>query len=147
MVETFGIKVSLCWCEGLVGDVYNVGYTHATGRLVCYWLISACAYFISGKKLCVYVLYALIICMRLLHVCAYYAYKKNVYYVYRDQRRLNITGLKCMRFAQQQPSTDLHTVACNLGKLNAGTKICASYYRARFALFTGTYVAACIVIY
>ena len=33
------------------------------------WLISACAYFVSGKKLCAYYMYALII-----HVCVYYAY-------------------------------------------------------------------------
>ena len=30
------------------------------------WLISACAYFVSGKKPCTYYM--------LLHVCAYYAY-------------------------------------------------------------------------
>ena len=56
----------------------------------------------------------LITCMRLLHVCTYYVYTKPVYYVYRDQRSLNTTGLQCMRFSP---------VACNLGKLNAGAKI------------------------
>ena len=33
------------------------------------WLISACAYFVSGKKLCAYYMYALITRMRLLRVC------------------------------------------------------------------------------
>ena len=39
-----------------------------------------------------------------------------------------------MRFFRQQSSTDLYAVACNLGKLNAGAKIGAPHYRARFAL-------------
>ena len=73
--------------------------------------------------------------MRLFHcVWAYYAYAKPVYDVYRDQSSLNTTGLECVRFSQQQSSTDLRAVACNLGKLNAGAKICASHYTARFAL-------------
>ena len=46
---------------------------------------------------------------------------------------VNTTGLQCVRFSQQQSSTDLHAVACNSGKLNAGTKIniehtCTSHY-------------------
>ena len=77
-------------------------------------LISACAYFVSGKKLCAYYMYALIT-----HTCT-----KPVYYVYRDQRSLNTTGLQC---SEQQSSTDLHAVPCNLGKLNAGAKIHASH--------------------
>ena len=52
-------------------------------------------------------------------VCAYYAYAKPVYDVYRDQHSLNTTGLQCVRFSQHQSSTDLHAVACNVGKLNA----------------------------
>ena len=82
-------------------------------------------------------MYVLITCMRLLHVCAYYAYAKPVYDVNRDQRSLNTTGLQCVRFSQQQSSTDLRAVACNLGKLNAGAKIRASYYTARFAPIRG----------
>ena len=73
--------------------------------------------------------------MRLLHVCPYYAHAKPVYDVYRDQRSLNTTGLQCVRFSQKQSSTDLHAVACNLGKLNAGAKI---HYTARFALSADT---------
>ena len=73
--------------------------------------------------------YALITCMRLLRVSRTRVLKLP----YRDQRSLN-TSNACMRFFQQQSSTDLHTVACNLGQLNAGAKIRASYYRARFAL-------------
>ena len=50
-----------------------------------------------------------------------------------------------MRFSQQQSSTDLHAVACDLGKLNSGAKIRASYYRAHFTLSAGTadYLATC----
>ena len=83
--------------------------------------------------------------MCLLHVCTYYAYAKPVYDVYRDQCSLNITGLQCMHFSQQQSSTDLHAVAYNLGKLNAGSKIWASHYTARFSLSTDTtdYLATC----
>ena len=76
--------------------------------------------------------------MRLLHVCAYYAYAKPVYDVYRDQCSLNTTGLQCVRFSQQQSSTDLHAVACNLSKLNAGSKMRTSHYTARFALSADT---------
>ena len=94
------------------------------------WLISACAYFVSGKN------YALIIC-----VCKTRVLKLP----YRDQCSLNTTGLQCMHFSQQQSSTDLNDVACNLGKPNAGAKICASNYRTCFALSTGTadYLATC----
>ena len=41
-----------------------------------------------------------------------------------------------MCFFQQQSPTDLHAVACNLGKLNAGATIGAPHYRAHFALST-----------
>ena len=58
--------------------------------------------------------------------------------MYQDQRSLNTTGLQCVHFSQQQSSTDLHAVTCNLGKLNAGAKIHASYYRVHFELSTGT---------
>ena len=56
--------------------------------------------------------YALITHMRLLRE------RKPVYDVYS----LNTTGLQCVRFSQHQSSTDLHAVACNLGKLNVGAK-------------------------
>ena len=72
------------------------------------------------------------------HVCTVYALitrMQNVYDVYRDQHSLNTTGLQCVRFSQHQSSTDLHAVACNLGKLNAGAKNRASHYTARFALY------------
>ena len=80
--------------------------------------------------------------MHLLHVCAYYAYAKPVYDIYRDQHSLNTTGQQCVRFSQHQSSTDLQSVACNLGKLNAGEKI---HYTARFALSadTANYQATC----
>ena len=81
--------------------------------------------------------------MRLLHVCAYYAYAKPVNDVYRDQRSLNTTGLQCVRFSQHQSSTDLHAVACNLGKLNAGAKIRASHHTARLSVYTIDYLATC----
>ena len=68
-------------------------------------------------------------------ICAY-AYAKPVYDVYRDQRSLNTTGLQCVRFSKHQSSTDLHAVACNLGKLNTGAKIRASYYTARLSADT-----------
>ena len=50
--------------------------------------------------------------------------------------------MQCMRFSQQQSSTDLHAVACILGKLNAGAKI---HYRAHVSLSAGTadYLATC----
>ena len=48
------------------------------------WLISACAYIVSGKKLCTYYMYALITCMRLLRVCKIRVLKLP----YRDQRSL-----------------------------------------------------------
>ena len=49
---------------------------------------------------------------------------------------------RTVMLSQQQSSTDLHAVACNLGKLNAGAKI---YCRVRFALSAGTadYLATC----
>ena len=64
---------------------------------------------------------------------------------YRDQHSLSTTGLQCVRFSQQQSSTDLHAVTCNLGKLNAGTKNRASHYRVRFTLSASTaeYLATC----
>ena len=79
--------------------------------------------------------------MRLLRVCKTRVLKLP----YRDRCSLNTTGLQCVRFSEQQSSTYLHTVACNLGKLNAGAKIRASHYRARFALSVGTadYLATC----
>ena len=45
-----------------------------------------------------------------------------------------------MYFSQQQSSTDLYVVTCNLGKLNTGAKNCASHYNyiAYFALSAGT---------
>ena len=74
-----------------------------------------------------------------------YVYMQNPCTTYRDQRSLNTKGLQCVHFSQQQSSTDLHAVTCNLGKLNAGAKIRASYCRARFALSAGTadYLATC----
>ena len=101
------------------------------------WLISACAYFVSGKKLCAYYMYALIT-----RICAYYAYAKPVYDVYRDQRSLNTTGQQCMHFSQHQSSTDLQAVACNLGKLNAGAKNRASHYTARLSADTVDYLCS-----
>ena len=44
-----------------------MGCTYRLYRKV--WLISACAYFVSGKKLCTYYMYALITCMCFLRVC------------------------------------------------------------------------------
>ena len=69
-----------------------------------------------------------------------YAYMQNpcTKLPYRDQRSLNTTGLQSVHFSQQQSSTDLHAVACNLGKLNAGAKIRAFHYRACFVLSAGT---------
>ena len=54
---------------------------------------------------------------------------------------------------EQQSSTHLYAVARNLGKLNAGAKLRASHYRARFALSAGTanylfsYLLFCSIIY
>ena len=117
------------------------------------WLISACTYFVSGMKLCAHYMYALITCMCLLQ-CTYMhllrVCKNRVLQLpYRDQRSLNTTGLQCVHFSQQQSSTDLHTVTCNSGKLNAGAKIYASHYRARFTLSGGStdYLKCCSVPY
>ena len=85
------------------------------------WLVSACAYFVSGKKLCAYYIYALITCMR---VC-----KTRVRRIQGPaQPKHYKTAMRA--FLPQQSSTDLHAVACNLGKLNAGTKIHASHLSA-----------------
>ena len=47
-----------------------------------------------------------------------------MYDVYRTSAAYyNTTGLQCVRFSQHWSSTDLHAVACNLGKLNAGAKL------------------------
>ena len=85
--------------------------------------------------------------MHLLHVCAYYMYAliTGMQNPCRDQRSLNTTGLQCMCFSQQQSSTDLHVVACTVGKLTDGTKIRASHYRVHFTLSAGTadYLATC----
>ena len=83
-------------------------------------------------------------CMRLLYVCVY-VYMQNPCTMYRDQCSISTTGLQCVYFSQQQSSTDLHAVTCNLGKLNAGAKI---HYRAHFTLSTGTadYLATCTCV-
>ena len=81
--------------------------------------------------------------MRLLHVCAYYAYAKPVYDVYRDQRSLNTTGLQCVHFSQHQSFTDLHAVACNLGKLNAGAKFVHLIIQRTLSADTVDYLATC----
>ena len=73
--------------------------------------------------------------MRLLRVCKTRVLK----HLYRDHAvRPKHYRTAMHRFSQLRSSTDLHAVACNLEKLKAGAKIGASYYRARFALSTGT---------
>ena len=102
------------------------------------WLISACAYFVSGKKLCAYYMY-----MRLLRVCKTRvlnfgpAQPKH----YRTTMRAFLPGPPAVLY------TDLHAVTCNLSKLNTGVKTRASHYlRACFALSAGIadYLATCM---
>ena len=78
------------------------------------WLISACAYVVSGKYVCAY--YTCALC------------KTRVRRIQGPAQPKHYTGLQCVRFSQQQSSTDLHAVACNL---NAGAKFRASHYTAR----------------
>ena len=76
--------------------------------------------------------YALITCMRLLQVCAYYirVYAKLVYDGPAQPKHYRTTMRAFLSTAVLY--TDLHAVACNLGKLNAGEKI---HYTARFASY------------
>ena len=54
-------------CISMLVDVLISGFKVLEWyHKVC--LISACAYFVSGKKLCAYYMYALITCMRLLRI-------------------------------------------------------------------------------
>ena len=80
----------------------------------------------------------------LITLCAFYAYAKPVYDVYRDQCSLNTTGLQCVRFSQHQSSIDLHAVACNLGKLNAGAKFVHFIIQCALSADTVDYLATCI---